>query len=651
MRQDNSDFAQIGRQLRRWILRSTTEAGSGHPTSSFSAVEVMAGLMFGSVQSAQNLFDDGLRGAKKPFFRFDIAHLDNSANDRLIFSKGHASPLYYALWALAGVIDEEELMSLRKFDSVLEGHPTRRFAFTEVPTGSLGQGLSVGVGMALHARDIAHTDGRVFVLLGDSEMAEGQIAEAMQIAAHYKLRNLVAVVDVNRLGQRGETMVGTDVEVYRSRAEAFGWRSLVVNGHDIAQIAEAYGQAIFGELEDVRPVMIIAQTVKGKGVSFLEDVSGWHGRVLSVAELTEALIEIGEVDDDFAQIVADGIQLAKPQGMGEDLPTKKALRRKLDDSSNQLENYKIGQMIAPRDAYGRVLAELVSRDEQVVVLDAETSNSTRADFAQKVAPERFFEMFIAEQNMVSVAVGLARRGARPFVSTFAAFFTRAADQIRMAQYARVPLVFVGSHCGVSIGADGSSQMGLEDMALFGSLRKSIILYPADATAMKVCVSLASQEAGITYIRSTRGKLPVIYDEEELFEIGGSKELRKIDGASVTIIAAGITVHEALAAAEKLEAEGVSVAVLDCYSVRPIDEDAVVFAASETGKIVVVEDHYAQGGLGDAVARVIALSGRGCQFAHLCVQVEPRSGEPAELMAYAQIDEHAIIDAVMKIAQD
>ncbi len=615
-------LSKLNTRLRRWILQMSTAAGSGHPTSSLSAVESMSALLFGCGRDRQS------------FFRFDLDNPDRPDNDRLIFSKGHASPLYYALWAAAGVIDEEELMTFRRFDSVLEGHPTRRFKLTEVPTGSLGQGLSAGVGMALYARDIAHTTARTFVLVGDSETAEGQIWEAMQLAAYYGLNNLFAIVDVNRLGQRGQTMLGWDTEKYRARSEAFGWRAIVVDGHDVGELLEAYEKAVFSA--DERPTMIVARTVKGKGVSFLEDANDWHGKPLNEEQLAKALAELGEVD------IETPFELAKPEN------SLSSTKNRKSQKEIKQPTYETGDKIAPRDAYGDTLAQLVRSDETIAVLDAETSNSTRADRAKAIVPERFFEMFIAEQNMVSSAVGLSRRGIKPFVSTFAAFLTRAADQIRMAQYTEADIVFVGSHCGVSIGADGESQMGLEDLSLFGSLRESVILYPADAVSMTAAVLLARDCRGITYLRSTRDALPVVYDQNEKFVIGGAKEHFVAADNVATICAAGVTFHEALAAVEKLRAEGISVRVIDCYSVRPLAEEIIFRAARETGRIVVVEDHYAGGGLGSTIAMSLARENIDCAFEHLCVRKTPRSGAMKELLAYEEIDTDAIIKTVKRI---
>ncbi|HHH12320.1 MAG TPA: transketolase [Candidatus Moranbacteria bacterium] len=603
--------------LRRWILRMTTAAGSGHPTSSLSAVEAMSVLLFGRDER------------ERPFFRFDPTEPENPANDRLIFSKGHAAPLYYALWAAAGFIAPSELMTLRRFDSVLEGHPTRRFPLTEVPTGSLGQGLSVGLGMALLGQREKNDRARVFVLVGDGEMAEGQIWEAFALASYYNLSNLKVLVDVNRLGQCGQTMLGWRTDEYLRRARSFGWQAWEVDGADRFALAEAWSLADRAD----RPSVIFAKTRKGQGVSFLADADGWHGKALAEADLACALAELPETKERKPPV-----SLAGP------LP----LRRNSSRPSREEETHPAtvekvarsrGEKAAVRDAYGTALAELVAQREEVVVLDAETSNSTCADRAREVCPERFFEMFIAEQNMVSAAVGMARRGKHPFVSTFAAFITRAADQIRMAQYAEVPITFVGSHPGVSIGADGSSQMGLEDLALFGALRESVIFYPADATTMDKVVKLAADCPGISYIRSTRATLPVIYADED-FVVGGSRVHLDTPKDVAAIVAAGVTLHEALVAADDLAKEGISCRVLDLYCLRPLDKEALR-AAAETGLIVAVEDHYERGGLGQAVGTFLAAENIDCDFRHLFVSRPPRSGTTEQLLAYERIDAEAI----------
>ncbi len=613
--------------MRKRIVEMTTHAGSGHPTSSLSGVELMVTLFF---------HDRG-------FFRYHVQDPENGENDRLIFSKGHASPLYYSLWAAAGGIDAKELLTFREFGSRLEGHPTRNFPFTEVPTGSLGQGLAVGAGEAIAIKQQILGDPqqtktaipRVYVLLGDSEIAEGSVWEAARIAAYYRLGNLTAIVDVNRLGQRGETMDGWDIEKIAQRFEAFGWRAIIVDGHDIEAVTSAYEMVLSG-LEV--PTVIVAKTVKGKGVSFLENKNGWHGKVLSKDELEQALKELGDVDE----TIQGTIQSPETHSV----PSKPNIGKqyKIRDIG-----YSIGDTIATRKIYGVSLVEVAQMNDHIVALDAEVSNSTYAiDFA-KVFPERFFEMFIAEQTMVGVAVGMARRGLIPFASTFGTFFSRAFDQLRMAQYADVPLVCVGSHVGVSIGEDGASQMGLEDIGMFRMTQGSVVLYPSDAVSMRGCILLAAQQKGISYIRTTRAETPVLYHNAEEFVVGGSKTLRESGKDVVTVVAAGITLHETLKAYEVLQEEGISIRVIDAYSVKPIDVEVLKKAVRETKVIVTVEDHYRQSGLGDAVRE--ALSEEKANIISLAVTKRPCSGTPEKLLRYEEIDARAIVETVKDVLEE
>lgn len=599
----------------------TTRAGSGHATSSLSAVELCATLFFNG------------------HFRYDSARPGNPHNDRIIFSKGHASPLFYALWAAAGAVRPSELLKLRTFNSPLEGHPTMRFKFSEAATGSLGQGLSVGVGMALNAKYLDKLSYRTWVLLGDSEMAEGQVWEAMQIAAHYKLNNLVAIVDVNGLGQRGATMTGHAVETYARRAVSFGWETLVVNGHSVSEVNQAYRKAMISK---AKPVMILAKTVKGKGVSFLENKNGWHGKALSARELTIALRELGSVAMDLrGKIISPRIQRTlNPQTIAS------AIKKQAQAELRALLTSTGG--VATRMAYGAALTYEMARDPHIVALDAEVSNSTYAEVARAAFPQRFFEMYIAEQNMVGVALGFSRRGKKPFVSTFAAFLTRAFDQIRMAAYSGANIAFVGSHAGVSIGEDGPSQMGLEDIALFRSTYKSVVLYPCDAVSTAALVSKAARYNGISYIRTTRHATPLLYKKNVAFPIGGSKTLRRSARDVATIIAAGITVFEALKAYEELKKNGVMVRVIDLYSIKPLDAKTVQRAARETKRIITVEDHIPAGGLGEAVAA--ALLGIRASVTMLAVKKMPRSGTPLELLDYEEISAKAISRAILKPLQ-
>jgi transketolase len=613
---------KLAKLIRYWILVSSTEAGSGHPTSSLSATDVMVALFFGAPTSL---------GARS-FFRFDITDPSHPNNDRLIFSKGHASPLFYALWAAASAIDEKELMTYRKFGSRLEGHPTIAFPYTEASTGSLGQGLSIGAGMALNAKYIDKLSYRTYVLLGDSEMSEGSQWEAMQIAAHYKLDNLIGILDVNRLGQRGETMYGHDIAQYTKRVAAFGWEPIVLaDGHSFTAVLEAYRRA---HAVKEKPVMIIAKTVKGRGVPFLENKNSWHGKSLNKDELQQALTAFGEVDRNVRG------EIRPPENL---LPTKPSVQSAASIS------YPADKTFATRKAYGNALVRLFPQFPNIVVLDAEVSNSTFAETFEKAYPEQFFEMYIAEQNMVGAALGFSRRGKIPFVSSFAAFLTRAFDQIRMSQYSDANIKFVGSHAGVSIGEDGVSQMGLEDIAMFRTLLGSVVLYPADAIATEKLVEEAVKYQGIVYIRTTRKDTPLLYGPETSFPIGCSKTLKESQTDVVTVVACGITLHEALAAYEELKKEGVLIRVIDLYSIKPIDVLTLERAMEETRAIITVEDHFAEGGIGEAVKS--ALSVHPVAIYSLAVRQIPRSGKPEELLEYEDISAHAIMRKVKEVASN
>src|SRR3989344_1947209 len=595
--------------IRHHILTSSSAAGSGHPTSSLSAADLMTALFFGG------------------FFKFDVKHPRYHNNDRLIFSKGHASPLFYALWAVAGGFHSRELKNFRKFSSRLEGHPSMDFPFTEVPTGSLGQGLSVGLGMALSAK----RDGlpyKTYVLLGDSEVAEGSVWEAMQVAAYYKADNLVGIIDVNRLGQSRETMHGHDVQAYARKCKAFGWEAVVVDGHSFVEITAAFTKA---KRAKGKPTMIIAKTFKGRGVSFIENKEGWHGKTLKHEELEKALLELGTVD------TSETIQLGKPPRC---MPKQESSR------AAAAVSYTKGEKVATRKADGNALVRIRAKYPQMAVLDAEVSNSTYADGFKNKYPDDFFEMFIAEQNMAGVALGLWRRGKIPFVSTFAAFLTRAHDQIRMAQYALASIIFAGSHAGVSIGEDGASQMGLDDMAMFRSILGSAVLYPSDAVSCEKLTEAAPKHGGIVYIRTTREATPILYGNSETFAIGGSKVLRESKKDAATVVAAGITLHEALRAYEDLKERGIYVRVIDLYSVKPIDLKTLKKAAKETAVIITVEDHHLEGGLGEAVASVLAPFGGRVEC--LAVQKMPRSGKPRELLEYERSSSDAIVKDVCSI---
>ena len=606
-----STLTKLATRVRYDILHMTTEAGSGHPTSSLSATDLLTGLFFGGT------------------FRFDLDHPQNPCNDRIIFSKGHASPLFYALYAAAGVLSQEELLTYRRMGSPLEGHPTPRFAYAEAATGSLGQGLGIGAGIAMNGRYVDKLPYNTYVLMGDSEVAEGSVWEAAELASHYQLDNLMGILDVNRLGQRGETMLGWDLETYEARFAAFGWHTIVLeDGHDIDAV-----QAAYGEIDHAcgRPTILIARTIKGKGVSFLENKDGWHGKTLKRGEFDRAVLELGPVDLNLHGAIEQPVQ-AVP-AVWAPVPVDQAASAKA---------------LSPREAYGRALVDIAPTHPGMVVLDAEVSNSTFAITFRNAYPERFFEMFIAEQNMVSAALGFSTQGKIPFVSTFAAFFSRAFDQIRMAQYAmdRANIKFVGSHVGVSIGPDGPSQMGLEDIAMFRTLVGSVVLYPADDISTAALVRQMADHHGICYMRTTRQDMPRLYETGEEFSIGGSKTLRHSDDDRVTLAGAGITLHEALKAADTLAAEGIHARVIDLYSVKPLDMATLHKAAAETAAIVTIEDHYAEGGIGEAVAA--ALSDVATPVFSLAVCKLPMSGKPEELLAYEDIDAAAIVRRVREL---
>lgn len=624
-----NNIKELAKLVRYYCLVSTTKAGSGHPTSSLSAVDIMVALMFGGN------------------FKFDLENPKNPNNDRLIFSKGHASPLFYSLYAAAGKVSEEELLTLRTFGSRFEGHPTLEFPYTEVPTGSLGQGLSVGLGMALNAK-LEKRDYKTFVLLGDSEIAEGSVWEAMGLASYYKLNNLVGILDVNRLGQRGETMLGDNTETYQKRVEAFGWKTIVIDGHNFEEITSAYEQiSLFAD----QPVMIIAKTLKGKGVSFLEGKDGWHGKALSKEELDKALIEIGEVDKTMVG------KIEKPGTVNSTQYTEE----NKSVYSIPFTEYSPEKKIATRKAYGNVLANLVDVNPQIIVLDAETSNSTFADTVKKKNPEKFVECFIAEQNMVGMALGFSKRGKIPFISTFAAFLSRGFDQIRMSALSDANIKFIGSHAGVSIGEDGASQMGLEEIAMFRTLLNSVVLYPSDAVSTEKLVLEAAKYHGNVYIQTTRMETKIIYandisdkNEQKLlhheFKIGGSCVLKSSDKDKATVIGAGVTLHEALKAYEELLNEGINIRVIDLYSIKPIDTETLKKAAEETKNIIIVEDNFKEGGIYEAVASSLASvsSLSSYKVKSLAVIKMPRSGKPEELLAFEEIDKDAIVVAVKNL---
>lgn len=602
-------------QLRIDCIRATSAAGSGHPTSCLSAAEIVATLFF-------------------KVMRYDAKDPENSVNDRFVLSKGHAAPILYAAWAEAGLFTRDRLLTLRQVDSDLEGHPTPRLPFVDVATGSLGQGLSAGVGLALNAKYLDRTDYRVYVLLGDGEAAEGSVWEAAELASYSNLDNLIAIVDVNRLGQSQPTMLQHDVEAYRARFEAFGWAAVAVDGHDVEQLLDAFGK--IGKLGE-KPYAIIARTIKGKGVSFAEDKNGWHGKPFKQGE--EEQKAVAEVESQGLDSGGVQLKIKKPSASA---PTQ-IYPGKLDPP-----DYAPDSKAATREAYGTALVKLGAADPRIVVLDADTKNSTFAEKFLKAYPERFFEGFIAEQNLISVGAGLASRGRIPFVSSFAVFLSRGFDQVRMAGISRSNLKLCGSHVGVSIGEDGPSQMGLEDIALFRTIPECVVFYPSDAVAAERAVALAAEHKGMAYIRTSRPKTPILYDNSEEFAIGKAKVLRKSDKDVLTIATGGVTLFEALKAYDELQKDGISVRVIDLFTIKPIDEATLIGNARETGNLILtVEDHYPQGGIGEAV--LSAVGETDIRVHKIAVQEIPRSGEPDVLLAKYGIDAKAIIGKVKSLA--
>jgi transketolase len=598
-------WRELGQQLRVDSIRSAAVTNSGHPTSSMSGADLMAVLL------AKHL-------------RYDFDAPDDLHNDHLIFSKGHASPLLYSMYRAAGAIDEDELLTFRTFGSRLEGHPTPEIPWVDVATGSLGQGLPYGVGIALAGKKLDRLPYRVWVLCGDSEMAEGSMWEAFEHAAFYELDNLTAIVDVNRLGQRGETMHGWDLDSYADRARAFGWHAIEIEGHDVEAIDRAYDEAAG---TTGQPTVVVAKTIKGKGVKEVENKPGWHGKALDHPD--EAIEELGGIRN----IVVD---VAQPDRSGE--PHRFETSGALD-----LPTWDEGEEVATRRAYGDALTALGSARGDVVALDGEVNNSTYAEIFAEAHPDRYFEMYIAEQQLIAAAVGLQVRDWVPFASSFAAFFTRAYDFIRMAAISRANIRLCGSHAGVSIGEDGPSQMALEDLAMMRAVHGSTVLYPCDANQTAKLVEQMADREGIVFMRTTRAATPVIYGAGEDFPIGGSRVLR--DGDDVTIVGAGITLHEALKAADELEGEGLSARVIDLYSVKPVDGETLRAAAEATGgRVLTVEDHWPEGGLGDAVLEALSDGDAPAHVTRLAVRDMPGSGKPAELLAAAGIDADHIAEA-------
>jgi len=594
---------ELAQQLRVDSVRAAAAANSGHPTSSMSAADLMAVLFSG-------------------YLRYDFAAPENTANDHLVFSKGHASPLLYALYKAAGAIDDEELLTFREFGSRLQGHPTPEIPWVDVATGSLGQGLPIAVGIALAAARLESSDLRVWVLCGDSELAEGSMWEAFEQAGHAKLANMVAIVDVNRLGQRGPTMHEWDTANLAARASACGWDVQEIDGHDLEAIDAAYARAQDAD----RPAVIFARTKKGSGVAAVEDKENQHGKPLADPEA--AVEELGGIRSLSVSV----------QSPPEPKPFK------IERAAVERPSYELGEKVATRGAYGDALAWIGSVDEKVVALDGEVGNSTYAERFAAKHPDRFFEMYIAEQQMVAAAIGMQTRGWKPFASSFGAFLSRAYDFVRMAAISDADLKLCGSHVGVSIGPDGPSQMALEDIASLRAVFGSVILYPSDANQAVQLLDAMRTHRGISYMRTTREATPVLYEPDEIFEIGGSRTARSSGDDAVTLIGAGITLRECLTAADELAGKGVSVRVIDLYSLKPVDADAIVKAAEETGAIVTVEDHWAEGGIGEIVATVLADAGIATKLERLAVTERPGSGPPADLLAAAGIDAAHIVAA-------
>ena len=604
---DTETLKGIANQLRIHSITATTAAGSGHPTSCCSAADLVAALFFGHM-------------------RYDARNPHFYNNDRFVLSKGHAAPLLYAAWAETGLFPTEDLLKLRQLHSDLEGHPTPRLPFADVATGSLGQGLSVGVGMALCAR-LDNLDYRTYVLMGDGECSEGSVWEACALAGHNQLNNLVALVDVNRLGQSEPAPLGHNLDAFKRRFEAFGWRTEEIDGHDVDEIVEVLAAVGLGH----QPLVILAKTLKGAGISFIQDKEGWHGRPLSKEEADRAIAEL---------------RPSAKSGIGRPIAVPNQLPAPKNDAPGSYPdiNYKLGDKVATREAFGNALARIGEVDPRVVALDGDTKNSTFSEKFLKKFPQRFTECFIAEQNMVGVATGFAVRGKVPFASTFATFFSRAFDQIRVAGISTANVKLCGSHVGVSIGEDGPSQMGLEDLAMMRAVAGSTVLYPSDAVSAEKLMDQMASHKGICFLRTSRPKTEVLYSNDESFPIGGAKVLRQNAGDKVTVVAAGVTLYEALKAADSLKQDGIGITVIDAYSIKPLGKDVIQSAAQKTNNVVLtVEDHYAEGGLGDAVAGELSTSG--VKVHKLAVRELPRSGKPEELLAKYGIDSHAIAAAV------
>ena len=606
----------VATRLRIDSVLATSEAGSGHPTSCASAAEIVAALFFAEMQ-------------------YDARNPQNPDNDRFILSKGHAAPVLYAAWAEVGYLTRDDLLTLRRLDSVLEGHPTPRLPFVDIATGSLGQGICAGVGVALNARRIK-SDYRTYVLLGDGESAEGSVWEAAEVAAYHRLDSLCGITDVNGLGQSGPSIWNHDMESYATKWRAFGWNALVVDGHDLSALLDAFERA---RENRGQPTMILARTVKGKGIPIAEGKSGWHGKAFKKGEELDSVLEALEsqtVPEDEPVQAQTAPRPRRDQSRVAASPKKGTVGR---------PSYKPGDSVATREAYGAALARLGDGDDRIVALDGDVKNSTFSEKFEEKHRDHFFQNFIAEQVMIGSAMGLAARGALPFPSTFAAFLSRAYDFIRMACISNVNIKIAGSHAGVSIGEDGPSQMALEDLAMMRAQPNMTVLYPCDATSTERLVELMAYHSGPVYMRTSRPKTPVIYGPDEPFVIGGLKILRESANDTATVIGAGVTVFEALKAYDQLQKTGVSIRVIDLYSVQPVDAASLVRCARETRRLITVEDHYAAGGLGDAVSSAVA--SEGFTVERLCVRDIPCSGTPEQLVDHFGISASHIVAAITR----
>ena len=610
MTSQHDAWQELGQQLRVDSIRSSSAAGSGHPTSSMSAADLMAVLM-------------------SKYLHYDFGTPRDPRNDHLIFSKGHASPLLYAMYKAAGALSDDEMLTFRRLGSRIEGHPTPVLPWVDVATGSLGQGLPISVGVALAARRLDRLPYRVWCLCGDSEMAEGSMWEAFEQAGFHALDNLTAIIDVNRLGQTGETMHGWDLDAYRRRAEAFGWKAIEIDGHDVAAIDRAFGRAIE---TTGQPTVIIAKTEKGHGIKAVANQPGKHGKPLDHPDA--AIAELGGYRDIHVDVPKLDFE-----GRPHEFPT----------TPLTLPSYEPGTKEATRKAFGDALVAIGKARGEVVAIDGEVGNSTYTEEFADALPDRFFQAYIAEQQMVAMAVGMQVRGWKPFAATFAAFLSRAYDFVRMAAVSRANVALAGSHAGVSIGEDGPSQMALEDIASLRAVHGSTVLYPSDANQAAALVPQMADREGIVYMRTTREKTPIVYEPGDAFHIGGSRVVRQTDDDAVTIIGAGITLHEAMKAASQLAEEGIAARVIDLYSVKPIDSETVRAAGRETGGIITVEDHWPEGGIGDAVLEALAEEQPHPTVVKLAVRSMPGSGTPAELLAAAGIDAAHIADAARQLA--